>query len=824
LCNIDLGSPKSLSSTTRNTVLDESTNTTNTQAEQEEQRIDEPSTNSTSNSTSFTVRQAKVVARSLNAVVDKDKAKVLIDRVEKVTHGMYWRSRFLQYHLLRLLEENKLPDEINKIEWIYHALACNNRWGKPEVIKHEKENKEDDDVTTVTKTKEKPIQNEYIEEHVKEWNEKLCNEPIAQLSTLKWQGPQEWVFELHTYGTVFKNYHTYALRDHHVIYLAKKYGLKKGAARKTSERMFEQYKGKVQRRDQNIDNELIVVEDKDDDEGEIEEDDFVEYVKEEKKVKGSIKIERLPWYKKQLEHIQKLKTLYDHVKFHHYMLVEVSKCSDPVTWPMAPLTQYRRRFIRIDRKGARQLRILSRNGELKDVFKNEKVTRSLGESFMTDGLQIHIMYTKEKTVTIKKNQNDKKRTATQMPEGEDPKPNKRIYKAGIEDSKYKHKKFYEPGSFNFEDNAKHGLYGVKTTLPLAKVDVDNNPTGGANLVNRSIPNNMNIVAIDPGHGNILTCSIRRAGTTKFVKHYTLSKRQYYDMLGTRYDKKTREDRKNKVPAVREAETQQSTNPLGIIDSALYLKHIQVHATHYPLLSKFYGSQQEGRRRFWSYQKKQKAIEHIMNSIAPNPNTVIAFGGAKFAVTWKGMEATPVRALLKELSRRRKVILIDEYHTTKMSYCCESETEVYKGPVSRKKLMTWMNRQYEADKRKGIERERHKYDFSRVHNLEKILPSTNKQTKRQRHETITPETAYPYETIHGLRQCQHCARYLNRDMNAAKNIGECFVAQYTTGIRHESFVRQPKSTRNQLLDHDTEQHGTAVPEIKKRKLSRIEPSS
>src|SRR6202158_2355968 len=116
------------------------------------------------------------------------------------------RSGFLHHHLLRLLQENKLPDEINKIEWIYHALACNDRWGKPEVIKHEKENTEDDDAIIVedeydkdeeepqdTK-KEKPIQNEYIEEHVKEWNEKLCNHPTAQLSTLKWQGPQEWVY------------------------------------------------------------------------------------------------------------------------------------------------------------------------------------------------------------------------------------------------------------------------------------------------------------------------------------------------------------------------------------------------------------------------------------------------------------------------------------------------------------------------------------------------------------------------------------------------------------------------------------------------------
>jgi hypothetical protein len=139
-------------------------------------------------------------------------------------------------------------------------------------------------------------------------------------------------------------------------------------------------------------------------------------------------------------------------------------------------------------------------------------------------------------------------------------------------------------------------------------------------------------------------------------------------------------------------------------------------------------------------------------------------------------------------------------------------------------MTWMNRQYDYDIRKGIERGRHKYDFSTLSTMKKILQSTSKQTKRKRLETITPETAYPYQTIHGLRQCKHCARYMNRDMNAAKNIGECLIQQYTTGRRHEAYIRQPKSTRtNQLLDHDTEQHSTVVPEIKKRKLSRIEPA-
>jgi hypothetical protein len=234
------------------------------------------------------------------------------------------------------------------------------------------------------------------------------------------------------------------------------------------------------------------------------------------------------------------------------------------------------------------------------------------------------------------------------------------------------------------------------------------------------------------------------------------------------------------------------------------------AKHYPTLARLYGSKQECRRRFWSYQKKQKAIKDIINNICPEKQkdkTIIAFGGAKFAVTGKGLEATPVRGLLQELSRKRKVILVDEYKTTQISHCCKSDTLVYKGPISKKKLKDRMNKQYDTESRSGILRQRYKYDFTtcNFNNMKKTLAKTK---KRYKYETITPDTAYPYQMIHGLRQCKHCARFLNRDMNAATNIGECFIQQYTTGTRHAAFTRQPKSTISSS--------------IKKRKLSRIEP--
>lgn len=430
--------------------------------------------NGTSQSTSFTVRQAKVVARSLKSVVDADKSRILIDRVEKITHGMYWRSRFLQYHLLRLLADDQLPDNINKIEWVYHALACNDRWGKAAVNnskrssssssssssgkrkKQDESSDADDDSEDNNKKRgiPKPIQNEHLLQHLNEWNERFIDLPLAQLSLLKWQGPQEWVYEMHSYGTMFKNYHTYALRSHHATYLAKKYDLKKATAKRVSEHMFHKYKGRVLQGGKDGGEELVeeLVEDDSDNEEDVDYD--------------------YAWFQEELEYITSLKTLAGHIRFHYKMLVDVSRCEDPITWAMVPLTQYKRRFIRIDKKGAGQLKIIPSNGELSDVFKRPKVTKSLGDSFMTDGLQIHIMYTKDRSVTVENREtNKKKRQVSEVENDEKKRSSKRVYKPKIQDQKYKFKTTYEPGTFNLDDDATTiGLYGVKTLLSTGRED------------------------------------------------------------------------------------------------------------------------------------------------------------------------------------------------------------------------------------------------------------------------------------------------------------------------------------------------------------------
>ena len=98
-----------------------------------------------------------------------------------------------------------------------------------------------------------------------------------------------------------------------------------------------------------------------------------------------------------------------------------------------------------------------------------------------------MMYTNEKTVTTKSEENSKKRSSSQGENGDKRSTNTRKYKPKIQDSKYKFNTTYEPGTFSLDDeDSTSGLYGVKTILG----------SGGEKL-KRSIPPHINIVGIDP---------------------------------------------------------------------------------------------------------------------------------------------------------------------------------------------------------------------------------------------------------------------------------------------------------------------------------------
>ena len=74
---------------------------------------------------------------------------------------------------------------------------------------------------------------------------------------------------------------------------------------------------------------------------------------------------------------------------------------------------------------------------------------------------------------------------------------------------------------------------------------------------------------------------------------------------------------------------------------------------------------------------------MVGLVAPDPNTIVAFGKAYCGKNRKGGRV-PVMACRRKLQSLRKVVLIDEFRTSKRSECCGAEAEPVHGQPRRMK--------------------------------------------------------------------------------------------------------------------------------------------
>ena len=76
----------------------------------------------------------------------------------------------------------------------------------------------------------------------------------------------------------------------------------------------------------------------------------------------------------------------------------------------------------------------------------------------------------------------------------------------------------------------------------------------------------------------------------------------------------------------------ATNSLKVSDYDILLNRLKIVLSHSKDLKNIYGSRNHARKRFRRNQLKQKFYDEIVKRIAPDPNTIIAMGSAKFATT------------------------------------------------------------------------------------------------------------------------------------------------------------------------------------------------
>ena len=129
--------------------------------------------------------------------------------------------------------------------------------------------------------------------------------------------------------------------------------------------------------------------------------------------------------------------------------------------------------------------------------------------------------------------------------------------------------------------------------------------------------------------------------------------------------------------------------------------------------------------------------------------VFAYGDGQFAFSMQGCHGgTPHARLRRLLALKRRVVLVDEYLTTKRCPNCRCQTHLSK---------------------------EERRDPSLYRSTFMVQPRGVAQYTRR-------DGAVVRKRVHGLSQCYRCSTLWSRDYAATLNIGRVFVEQWQAGVR------------------------------------------
>lgn len=198
--------------------------------------------------------------------------------------------------------------------------------------------------------------------------------------------------------------------------------------------------------------------------------------------------------------------------------------------------------------------------------------------------------------------------------------------------------------------------------------------------------------------------------------------------------------------------------LHVSNDDIFRLHLLTSAILFRELNSFYGSRSSARLRWWKHRKKQRTMDFIVNSIAPKRDHVIGFGTGFFGFgrTRKHTQGgpSPVKSVRRNLALKRRVVLVNEFHTTRNCSIC--------GAI-------------------GIESE-----LQEVERLMTIIEYPNPILPNDPHLSRLEKRNLPHVlkvvTSRGLKHCPQCNSLRSRDANAAENILQVLRSENETGER------------------------------------------
>ena len=526
---------------------------------------------------------------------------------------------------------------------------------------------------------------------------------------------------------------------------------------------------------------------------------------------------------------------------------------------LAPLAHFHRRFIRLDLSVLRSLDPQTKIASLADAFNSRTIRlakmtnkgRSLAPTCSSNGVEVHILWQRPVTLSCavdpKRNaaaakRQQQKQAMLDAEAAGGKKADKRSTRArplpilAKDDGPVYRKKTARLEEFT------NGIFQTSSLLASRDAYLQAHPELAhadphSPLHNLSLLPFRHIKSVDPGIKAPITSATWDHATRNWKKGYNLSLRTYYHEIGQRTQQMrmaTRFRRQKQVLLTREAQKDEparrvmahmthmslhsakTSSVAGCLSSLLYLTHCWNDMFY------FYGSRNLARERFSSAQKKQQLIARIIERLAPaseSKDTIIVLGSATFACSVKGAQSTPIGMLVKELSRVRRVVLVNEYFTTQMcSGCnlygvgeassrfasnmlCKSAVLAGEGARVAETLGEASRLEFLPPSAKFRQKKNHLHHptLSMASFFRTVEPAHERIRREKR--ALRPPEAPPFaneartranqqqqqqyptrRAIHGLKQCLHCGRYWERDYGAARNIGWVFIGLWVCGVR------------------------------------------
>ena len=652
----------------------------------------------------FEQRSMSVIPYGIRSTIKSNAWRKILSYVAGQMRDLkFYASRFISMHILRILNQEKLTNQTLQLPTsktmlcqLFKCISYGSKEPKCDIAK----------------------------ESLKIWND-LCKSTNIKLPNIQNSNTVSTkVFE--DYFVAFENYHKYGLCDHYVRMIRSKYDLSKKMAIHVTCLVFKSINLPVK---QNIEDTC--------------ENSSIKKTKEFVIARDTELVKMNTWK-------EKVKTLDGKIRLHHMIL-----CNSEKNASIAPLCASQLPFIPVclktlqdlyripfSKKHPFQINIDSnfvRPEHVTDILSHKDMKKLNKKYYIrtirTNGVVVNIQWSKNVVVnTMIKNEkyDELMKKHAEYKRKKDAIISKQLKEKGKVNKNTTRKRDPKIRKRTFECPKKEGLldasYGVFTKSAL---------------LDCKIPENVPIVSIDPGHKNVLTASCTTLKDSKPITSAGLSLKEYYHEIGNNRQRHflKRGKKHLKLDVV---ENKLSENSLKTQNIEEYKSRLTVVLELSRKLFAFYGSRNQARRKFARLQNRQRFLTTIAERIAPNKDTIIALGDAKFAVCRPGLSACLIAKVVQELAKSRRVVITPEYNTTKRCSHCKS---ICANTISGRSTI-W---------------------------------KTNRKGQQYRPQ------------IHGLRHCLKCTRSLNRDENASRNIFNMFKSFVETGNPAEYLKKTTKKS-------------------------------